>query len=217
MMNKRLLTSLCALALAASQVANALATYDFYNITGNNAVDAANGTAQLRVDVIDLESGQVGFKFYHVGSVPMSITDVYFDDGTLLGIASISASTGVRFSQGASPPNLPGGNTVSPPFETTAGFLADSDAPAQPNGVNPAAEWLQIEFNLIDGKTYADTIAALDGPIGVGDDLRIGIHVQGFQGGGSESFINRVPDGGVTAALLGLGILGLGLVARRRA
>jgi hypothetical protein len=147
----------------------------------------------------------------------MSITQIYWADGTLLGIARITDSGGgVAFSPDNGNLNLPGGNTLNPEFKTTQMFGADADSPVQHNGVNPG-EWVTIRFNLKDSKKFADTLDALNGPLGDGNDLRIGIHVQGFANGGSESFINRVPDGGATAAMLGLGLLGLGLMVRRRA
>ncbi len=189
----------------ATQPAEAGYTYSFEGITNNKIPDIAAGELQLRVDVLDAGSGKVSFKFYHVGASPkaMSITDVYFDDGSLLvGITSITSSTGVSFTGGSSSPGeLPGGNAIN--FNTTAGFLADSNAPAQPNGVNPG-EWLTITFNLINGKTYADTITALslslaNPGVDMTNGLRIGIHVQGFARGGSEAFINGEPGPSVTA------------------
>ena len=178
----------------------------FEGLTNNSAADTFTGETQLSVEVSDAGSGQVSFRFRNSGLNPSSITDVYFDDGTLLGIASIQNGTGVSYSSGASPSELPGGNDIG--FETTAGFLADSDSPVQPNGVNPG-ESLTIVFSLINGKTYFDTIDALHG----GTDLRIGIHVQGFAGGGSESFVN-MPEP-ITVLLIGLGLAGLGLIRRR--
>lgn len=186
-------------------------TYGFYDITHTNAGAEADGEANLQVEVIDLGGNQVQFKFTNNSS--SALTDVYFDDGTLLGIASITDSgAGVDFSQGASPGNLPAGNTVSPAFAATAGFTADSNPAVSPNGVGQG-EWVAITFNLLGGKTYADTLAALALPNGGGTgDLRIGIHVQSFaSGGGSESFINNaapVPEPETYAMLL----LGLGLV-----
>ena len=113
-------------------------TVSFYCISNNSATNCATGAAQLSVDVIDLGS-QVQFNFYNSGPANSSIADVYFDDGSLLGIASlidaddgIGGDSGVDFSEGASPSNLPSANNASPPFQTTAGFSADSDPPVQP-------------------------------------------------------------------------------------
>jgi hypothetical protein len=167
-------------------VHGATVSYGFGCITGSSAANCAAGAAQLQVaaSAVPGSPDRVRFTFTNSGPAASSITGVYFDDGTLLGIAAIFNGAGVAFSQGASPPNLPGANLASPPFRTTAGFLADSDPPVQPNGVNPG-ESLAILFALISGQTYTDTLAALQGGA-----LRIGVHVQGFQGGGSESFVN---------------------------
>jgi hypothetical protein len=193
-------------------------TYSFTNVTANSVADVNTGMAQLSVTVVELaDVGKVMFTFNNVGDAAMSITDVYFDDGTLLGIYKIINETGVSFSEGGSPGNLPGGESIG--FETTKGFLADSDHPkTQQNGVNPG-ESLSIIFDLINGKTYDETIAALDGPVDDPDDndLRIGIHVQGFAGGGSESFVNgppnppsaQVPEPMTLLAWMGLGAFGI--------
>jgi hypothetical protein len=196
--------------LAITSAAQAGPIYSFYNITNNGSVDAS---ADFTVEVIENADGTVSFKFMNSGDNGASITDVYFDDGTLLGIASISDSgAGVTFTQGATPPDLPGGDSLTPKFDVTAGFLADSTAPIEANGVG-GGEWLMITFNLINGKTFADTIAALEG----GVDLRIGIHVQSIEPGSfSDSFVTKVPDGGTTLSLLGLALTGLGMVSRRR-
>lgn len=191
--------------MAVAPSASAL-TLNFSCITNNNATDCATAEAQLSVTLSDLGGGQVLFSFANAGPGASSITDVYFDDGTLLGIAGLIdaddnalgpfGDAGVDFTQGAAPPELPGGNTIG--FVTTAGFLADSDPPAQPNGVNPL-ETLGVVFNLAGGGTYADILAEI-----ASGELRIGIHVQGFAGGGSESLVN-VPEPG-SALLIGLGL-----------
>ncbi|MHC4323980.1 MAG: hypothetical protein ACYSUX_06885 [Planctomycetota bacterium] len=190
-------------------------TYNFIHIaeSGDGAIqlaDGAVGETQLFVEVIDM-SGQVKFLFTNTGPEASSITDVYFDDGTLLGIASITNTLGlVEFSGFADPPDLPGGNNVAPPFITTAGFSADSDSPAQPLGVNPG-EFLEITFDLQGGGIFDDVLDEL-----TTGDLRIGIHVQGYSSGGSESFINNgnkvIPAPGA-AMLCGIGI---GIVNRLR-
>ena len=213
---KRATVALAALVAAGAWGVNGASaeTYTFCGITNNNSESTAAGEAQLRVDVTDAGAGQVLFTFYHVGDVQMSITDIYFDDGTLLGIASIDDSDpGVEFSLGADPGNLPGGNSVG--FEATAGMTADSDPPAQPNGVNPG-ETVGILFNLQAGKTFADVLAALE--IGFGEGgLVIGIHVQGFDGGWSEAFITCEPPRTVPApAGVALGLAGLAPVVTRR-
>ena len=205
------------LAFAVSQ-ADAV-TYGFGGITGNSAVDTAIGEAQLFVDVTDAGGGRVSFYFYNTGPAASSITDIYFDDGSLLAIASlidsddgVGGSAGVDFSTGASPPDLPGGNTASPPFVTTAGFLADSDAPVSSNGINPD-EYLYIIFSLQGSQTFNDVINEL-----AAATLRIGIHVQAFASGGSESFINGPTPVPLPAALplFATALAGGGLLSWRR-
>jgi hypothetical protein len=187
-------------------------SFGFGCITNTSAVNCATGSAQLTVDVTAGPGSQVTFSFYNTGANASSIADVYFDDGSLLSIASlvdaddgVGGSAGVDFSPGASPPNLPGGASIG--FVTTAGFSADSDPPVQPNGVNPG-EYLRIIFNLQGGQSFADVINELNN-----GTLRIGIHVQGFGDGGSESFVN-VPEPG-TLALLGFALAGLAACAPR--
>ena len=185
----------------------------FDSITNNNLADASIGETQLFVNVTGAGDHQVLFQFGNTGSFASSICDVYFDDGSLLSMAGIAwidnSSNGVSFSQDARPGNLPGGNNASPPFVTTAGFSADSDPEVQPNGVNPG-ESLGIIFDLEDDQTFSNVLAEL-----ASGDLRIGIHVQGFDSGGSESFVNSIPDP-ATVFLLGSACLMGGLAGFRR-
>jgi len=217
---KKAIALIAGLLLAVQVQAAAPLTLSFYGISNNdtsgNAV--ADGMANLKMQVIDIGNQQVSFKFSNNSNFS-SLTDVYFDDGSLLEITGISVSgTGVSFSQGASPPNLPAGSGLVPAFVTTAGFLADSNAPVIRNGVQNN-EWLAIDFQLKQNKTFADVVSALS-LIGAQDDwLRVGLHVQSFASGGSESFINipvaAIPEPDDYALLLaGLGLLGA--VARRQ-
>jgi hypothetical protein len=196
-----------ALALvAACGVANAdPVTLGFTRITNNASV---NPEAQFSVIVSDAGGGLVDFKFLNNVGIASSITDVYFEDGTLLAIAQITSSAGVSFSEGASPGNLPGGNAVG--FVATTGFTADSNPPVSPNGVNTATEWLNIRYSLQGGQTFNDTIASLNN-----GTLRIGMHVQSIgTEGDSDGFVNTVVIPLPTTA--GLALAGLGAVAIRR-
>ncbi len=181
--------------------ANAL-TLGFECLTGNLAGDCAIGEAQIAMQVTDEGGGRVRFTLTNGGPAASAIEGIYFDDGTLLGISSIISGPGTSFSAGASPPDLPGGNTASPAFVTTAGFLADSDPPTSHNGVGPG-ESVSIIFDLMGGGTFADVLAEL------GDGrLRAGIHVIAFASGGSESLVSVPEPGTLVLALLGFGVLG---------
>ncbi|HEY3242744.1 MAG TPA: hypothetical protein VGM03_05265 [Phycisphaerae bacterium] len=199
------------LALVFSLVTQAPAVqYTFFNITNNGNTNVGG---QLLVDVT-ANGSQVDFKFTNNVGVASSITDIYFDDGTLLGIASISGSgPGVAFMQPATPAELPGANGADPDFVTTDMFSADSDSPPAPNGVNSSSEWVTITFDLQGGQVFGDTIDAL-----ASGELRIGLHVQAIgTTGGSDSYVNDPTPVPVPAAA-GLGALGLLVVgwARKR-
>ena len=135
------------------------------------------------------------------------LSEVYFDDGSLLALSSVIDGPGVDFEQDANPPNLPGGQNAVPPFQVTEGFLAEAlPSPAQ-NGAGPT-EWVMIEFTLQSGQTINDVTDQL-----ASGALRIGIHVIAFDSDGSESFINQplvpIPEPG-TALLLCCALLCLG-------
>ena len=136
---------------------------------------------------------------------------------SLYGIASISTSQDTNPSHDVSfflgnKDKLPGWNEVDPPFNTTQDFYSNAVPPTYWNGVGPG-EWLKITFDLIAGKTYADTLAALhqgfdDASVTDVDVLRIGIHVQGFDDGGSESFVAVPAPGALVLGSMGMGIVG---------
>ena len=202
----------CLVAAYPSQ-ASASIELGFYGITNNIPADVAIAEAQMSVEVSEVSgnASQVLFTFRNTGTEASSITDIYFDDGALLGIASIDNGDGVAvsFSQDANPGDLPGGGKD---FNTTAGFSADSDPAVQPNGVNPG-ESVGILFNLIDGQSYDDVLSNLSN-----EDLRIGIHVQGFADDGSESLVNNdvVPEPSTILIWSILGGLGFAVTRWRR-
>lgn len=198
------------------------ATLSFQCITNTNAANCATGANQLSVTVSPgMLATQALFTFTNSGPNVSSITDVYWDDGTLLDIAQVNVnnSGAVSFSALATPSNLPGANNISPAFVTTAGFSVDSNSPhLSQNGVNPG-ESLGVLFDLRTGKTYTDLLAALDAAHrDQPGDLRIGIHVQSFSDSGSESFINVPTAVPLPAAvwLLGSGLIGLSGFLRKK-
>lgn len=217
-----------ALAVAGSAVpVHAAEVYGFGCFVVSSPSEVANcaiAQAQLSVEIAAAGPDRVLFTFRNAGPAASSITDIYFDDGTLLGLASVqNPPAGVRFEQDASPSNLPGGNALDPPFRTSTSpdgmaqeFSVQSAPPTQPNGVNPG-EWVGVLFTLQAGRTFEDTLAAL-ATGGVPGGLRIGLRVQGFADGGSVSVVNAPTPVPVPAAapLLLAGLAGLAGLARRR-
>ena len=220
--------------IGAMAVVNAV-PFSFGNIS-NNSGQAPAVASQLSVDV-SLRAGRALFWFSNTGPIASSITDIYVDDGPggtssdMLqnGIYALvdrddsynglARNSGVDFSQNAHPENLPGGNTLTPHFQTTTGLSADSDSPVRSYGINPG-EWLGIVVNLVSGRSIDDLLAALESGV-----VRIGLHVQSIgPTGESDSFVTgppprppQVPDASATAMLLGVALLGLEGLRRRLA
>lgn len=193
---------LCVLAAPASAI-----TIGFDCLTGNLTGDCAIGESQLSVEVTD-QSGVIQFHFRNAGPESSAISEIYFDDGSLLALSTVIDGPGVIFSPDANPPNLPGGENAVPPFQVTEGFLAEALPSPADNGVGPL-EWVKIQFTLQGSQTIDDVIAELtDG------DLRIGVHVIGFASTGSESFINVPVPEPTTGLMIGFGLLGM--ACRRR-
>lgn len=203
----------------------AAAQYGFACISGNDPAACADGTSRLTMDVQSAAGNRVDFTFRNLSQLGSSITEIYFDDGTLLGIASVfDSGAGVTYSQvgSSAPPDLPAGNALSLPFHVTAGFVVDTGSGGNTKGVENrldagVQEFVTIRFDLINGRSFADTLTALDGPLGDGLDLRVGLHVRGFAVGGSESFVNLpvatpVPEPAQWAML----VAGLSFLAARR-
>lgn len=203
------LFSICAFSLVWCEPASAV-ILSFENITGNSVQSAADGESQLFVEALDV-AGDASFRFFNIGPANSNLAEIYFDDGSLLGISTISEIPPVDFELEASPPNLPGSNNISPAFQVTAGFLAQAVDPAPKNGVGPGEE-VTIIFDLKSSQTFQDVLDELtDGR------LRIGVHVIGFSNGQSESFVNTAIPEPAAMSLLLLGVAGALARARWRA
>ena len=186
-------------------------TFTFSDIdnAGDGTDEGAALNGQFTVDVTDAGGGLAQFLFSNIGPLDSSIEQINFDNAAIV-LASINSivngGPGVDFEFGN--PNLPEGNLVS--FDEDFGVVADNPAPF--NGVNPG-ETVAVIFNLVGGATFDDVIAAL-----IAGDLRIGFHAIALANGGSDSFINDIPDIPLPAAfpLMLAGIAGLSFASRKK-
>jgi hypothetical protein len=179
------------------------ALFGFNTITSGNADDVNIGESQFFVEVLELNSGQISFDFFNLGTEACAAARIYFDYGYDIPFtgASIVNSEGVSFVVGSKPPKLPGGKRIG----FTTDFSAGAEAPPPKNGINPG-ESLRIIFYLADDWDFDRVVEAL-----LSGDLRLGIHVVAFHSGGGESFINKkqivpLPP---TILLFATGFLGL--------
>jgi hypothetical protein len=193
-------------------------TLNFTRITSNSSENVASQMTCV-VDLFQAASGGnpevVSFRFENAVGIQSSVSEVYFDDGPLLGIASIDQKGASFIGGSASPVDLPGGQNLTPAFNATRAFSADAQGnPSE--GLDVASDHLEMRFNLINNKTFDDIIASInDG------SLRIGLHVRSIGAGqNSDGFVNTPPTVVIplpgAAGMSLAGLLGLAAVRRRR-
>ncbi|MHC4069561.1 MAG: PEP-CTERM sorting domain-containing protein [Planctomycetota bacterium] len=206
-MTRSMFTALIIAVLAVSS-AHAV-VYDFEVFTTNGIYsDSLDG---MYVEVTNGVVSFVDLTFYNGAAIQSNISGIFFDDGSLLGVDSITNSPShTNFSAPGSPGTFPGGHLLDPSFVTIKEFNTGAGSPPPQKGVNEGDlvnEWVIVTFELINGGTLADVLAELNSGA-----LRIGIHITNLADGSSESAI-LVPEP-ATMGLLGLG--GLLLLRRRR-
>ena len=222
-------STVCASVTIASS-ASAGVVYGFSSITNNNAETAAAGEAQLAVELIEVGPNLVEFYFTNVGLDPISLMRLYWEDpqGLLEAIQGWSTSTptsslpefGVDFSGGdANPSALPGSSAQINDYS----IQVSNDGGAYANGAGPGED-VSVTFNT--NTAYTELLAALkSGGVAVGgsgggssssDAYESFLAVPHPEDSESRAAVTPTAAPSPTAALAGLGLLGLMATRRRR-
>jgi len=187
---------LVAAALVASALVARAELFAFYAITSNDSSGYAQfaGESQLYMDVTLLDMGQASLVFTNTGPVDSTISRIDFDfiPELCLNLVAINDGNGVEFQASpASPSNLPGGKSLNNAFISDLSVAAKNPSPQ--NGINPY-DSVELVISYDDSRNLLDALE--------NENLRIGLHVQNFAGGYSESFVNVVPEPGTVYMLL---------------
>jgi len=202
-------TYFLAFALNSSVTQAQMMGLDFYRVTGNASENIASqlgaqvrDTAQAQTDfsgyadednyLADMAGNEVLFTFTNTSLIASTISEIYFDDGTIFDQTHILNNLGgfTKYTDGGNngvnPGNLPSGNNVTPIFEATADFGADTTGKKN-NGVNASNDIVGIIIQLQSGVGFTELQYALaDGT------LRLGLHVSSIgEGSDSDAFVNN--------------------------
>jgi len=207
----------CMLFVPVPAQANGVYVFGFQCVDPTSTV--CQGVApQLQMQVSDgPSSNQVSFGFINNGPLSSIITQVYWDDAAtpLLDFSApvLTPPAGKDWAVGGTPANLPGGNTLVPPFMSD--FMVSANSPTPSNGIGPT-ESMEVVMARASGKTYIEVINALNA-----GSVLVGLHVQGVAPtGGSVALFNgpgvpQVPEPG-TALLLGSAMAALAFIKRKK-
>jgi hypothetical protein len=147
--------------------------------------------AQLEVQATSSGLGtQLQLVISNPGPFPSVVSEVYFDfAGSLFSGFASSTGTGVDFPIGGpvTPPDLPGGNGVAPPFASNLGIAADNPSPANGIGIGDS---LTLVLDIGAPNTIANVVAQF-----ISGDFRIGFHIQGIGGDSASVVSNPLPVG----------------------
>jgi len=217
-MGRQIASGVLAVAALAATASGESVSLSFQNIT-NNGNEDLSGQLSVLVTSVTGDDTLADFVFTNGVGIRSSISTIYFDNGptgTVLASGGIEDQIGTSFSWGsASPPDLPGGNSIDPRFDVTPGLLAD--AKGHPSkGIDTSADSLTIRMALRAGTGFADVLSAIQN-----SSLRIGMHIRSIGvAEGSDSYVSNPPPVvipmPVGAGLASIGLLGVAAARRRR-
>ena len=179
---------------------------DFACITNDDAGDCAIGESQLSASIV--AAGEDAILTLTMSGPDDAVVEQLFIESTIVSDIRFEGSVGVgvvAFGSGEHGGNLPGGNEIG----FLEAFTIGAKEPPPLNGIgrheqdDTSAQSADFLLSL-EGGDFDDFIA----------DLRIGVHVIGYDSNGSESFVSTPVPEPSTLVLVGLG---LALATRRRA
>ncbi|MEO0964453.1 MAG: PEP-CTERM sorting domain-containing protein [Planctomycetota bacterium] len=206
------LTIAASLAVTATTQA-AMISLDFVKITNNNVEDLSDqlgatfydSTGAFNAFGINIAANEILLAVTNDVGINSNIAEVYIDQDGLIdsqtGVLQLGGT--VNFSGGgANPPNLPGANNATPPFNATPSLSADVNPGPPTNGVNAASDILGLVYELDGGLDFSDVIADLNS-----GELRVGYHIRSIgTADDSDSYVGFIPEPG-TLALLAAGAM----------
>ena len=186
-----------AISLCVASTSDASIQVGFSRITNNATVDVAD---QLGLEIMDneeanaayglaLTDNQALFLFTNNVGIDSSISEIYIDDGVIVGQYAVHNSLGgyTDFTGGgANPGDLPGGNDIG--FEAIHSFSADAQGNPE-LGVDSSADVLGIVYSVT-----TDDLDGIQSALHTGV-LRVGLHVVSINGSedASDGFVNDDP------------------------
>ena len=193
--------------LASAGSASAVSLGTFSCITGNSAADCGIGEAQLSAVIVE-DGSDALLTIEMDGPANAVVEQLFLESSSATGLAfATSAGVGqVAFGVGAAGGNLPGGNVVG--FLSAWNSSANNPKPRWGVGRHPQDDSAPqaAEFRIAHSGTFEDFLSG----------LRVGVHVLGYDGGGSESFTAEVPELGSLSTFLS-GFLALAIWSRGKA